>query len=60
MGLASVGAHKLGGMIRVGSIFQASHKIGQHRGRAGAKANAKFSVGSPLPILQARDDKHAE
>lgn len=60
MGLASVGAHKLGGVIRVASIFQASHKIGQHRGRAAAKANAKFPVGSPLPILQARDGKHAE
>ncbi len=60
MGLASVGAHKLGGLIRVGSIFQASHKIGQHRGRAAAKATAKFPVGSPLPILETRDGKHAE
>jgi sulfatase maturation enzyme AslB (radical SAM superfamily) len=60
MGLASVGAHKLGGMIRVGSIFQASHKIGQRRGRAAAKAATKFPVGSPLPILQVRDSKHAE
>ncbi len=60
MGLASVGAHKLGGMIRVGSIFQASHKIGRRRSRAAAKATAKFPVGSPLPILQTRDGKHAE
>ncbi len=60
MGLASVGAHRLGGMIRVGSIFQASHKIGQRRARSAAKATTKFPVGSPLPILHARDSKHAE
>ena len=31
MGLASVAAHKLGGVISVGSIFKASIKIGQYR-----------------------------
>ncbi|MGC1998831.1 MAG: hypothetical protein WA658_03180, partial [Candidatus Acidiferrales bacterium] len=60
MGLASVGAHKLGGMIRVGSIFQASHKIGQRRAGAAAKALKRFPVGSPLPVLQARDGKHID
>ena len=28
MGLAAIGTHKLGGLISVGSIFKASHKIG--------------------------------
>jgi hypothetical protein len=58
MGLASVGAHKLGGMLRVGKIFQASHKIGQRRAGARAKtATTQFPVGAPLPILQPRDEK---
>ncbi|MFZ0523146.1 MAG: radical SAM protein [Candidatus Acidiferrales bacterium] len=60
MGLASVGAHRLGGMIRVGSIFQASHKIGARRARAAAKSETQFPVGSPLPVLQARDGKHSD
>lgn len=59
MGLASVGAHKLGGMLRVGKIFQASHKIGQRRAGARAKTTiTQFPVGAPLPILQPRDEKH--
>jgi MoaA/NifB/PqqE/SkfB family radical SAM enzyme len=29
-GLASIGRHKLGGMVSVGSIFQSSHRIGEH------------------------------
>jgi sulfatase maturation enzyme AslB (radical SAM superfamily) len=60
MGLASVGAHRLGGMIRVGSIFQASHKIGVRRARAVAKSGTQFPVGSPLPVLQAPDGKHSD
>jgi sulfatase maturation enzyme AslB (radical SAM superfamily) len=52
MGLASVGAHKLGGILSVGSIFQASHKIGQRRARARAKAAGKYPAKNPLPILQ--------
>lgn len=35
MGLASIGAHKLGGMISVGTIFKASYKIGQNRWKKG-------------------------
>lgn len=60
MGLASVGAHKLGGMIRVGSIFQASHKIGQRRAGAATKVAKQFPVGSPLPVLQPRVGKHVD
>jgi MoaA/NifB/PqqE/SkfB family radical SAM enzyme len=52
MGLASVGAHKLGGILSVGSIFQASHKIGQRRARARAKAAGNYPAKNPLPILQ--------
>jgi sulfatase maturation enzyme AslB (radical SAM superfamily) len=60
MGLASVGAHKLGGMIRVASIFQASHKIGQHRATVLAKTTKHFPIGSPLPVLQPRGGKLVE
>ena len=38
MGLASVGAHRLGGMLPVGAIFKASFKIGQAVARARAEA----------------------
>ena len=48
MGLASVGAHKLGGILRVGAIFQASIKIGQRRSRS----KEKFQPKPALPILQ--------
>jgi MoaA/NifB/PqqE/SkfB family radical SAM enzyme len=48
MGLASVGAHKLGGMLAVGKIFQASHRIGLLRTKPAAKPRMK----NPLPILQ--------
>lgn len=58
MGLASVGAHKLGGILSVGSIFQASHKIGQRRARARTKPAGKYPAKNPLPILQG-DKKNA-
>ena len=48
MGLASVGAHKLGGFLPVGTIFQASIKIGQSR----AKSKEKFQPKPALPIMQ--------
>jgi MoaA/NifB/PqqE/SkfB family radical SAM enzyme len=48
MALASVGAHKLGGVLAVGTIFQASIKIGQSRARSREKYQAKPA----LPILQ--------
>jgi MoaA/NifB/PqqE/SkfB family radical SAM enzyme len=37
MGLASVAAHSLGGVLSVGSIFKASHKIGQTTAKFWAK-----------------------
>jgi sulfatase maturation enzyme AslB (radical SAM superfamily) len=48
MGLAAVAAHKLGGILSVGTIFKASIKIGQNRARSRAKYEAK----NTLPILQ--------
>jgi sulfatase maturation enzyme AslB (radical SAM superfamily) len=42
MGLAAVAAHKLGGVIPVGAIFNASIKIGQFRARRSA----------PLPVVE--------
>jgi len=44
MGLAAVGAHKLGGLIPVGAIFKASLKIG----RRGSKAHEPM----PPPVLR--------
>ena len=48
MGLASIAAHKLGGMLSVGAIFKASVKIGQNRAKLRAKDQAKEG----LHILQ--------
>jgi MoaA/NifB/PqqE/SkfB family radical SAM enzyme len=47
MGLASVGAHKLGGILPVGTIFNASVKIGRSR----ARRNSGIKPGQQLPIL---------
>jgi hypothetical protein len=41
MGLAAVAAHKLGGFIPVGMIFDASIKIGRARAKARTKQQAK-------------------
>ncbi|HEY0702134.1 MAG TPA: radical SAM protein [Candidatus Acidoferrales bacterium] len=54
MGLAAVGAYKLGGVIPVGGIFKASHKIGQMRARARGKSKPKPPAQNPLPILQGK------
>jgi sulfatase maturation enzyme AslB (radical SAM superfamily) len=43
MGLAAVGAHKLGGILPVGAIFKASVKIGQMR------ANGRSPQSRPAP-----------
>jgi MoaA/NifB/PqqE/SkfB family radical SAM enzyme len=52
MGLAAVGAHKLGGVLSVGTIFKASVKIGQrYRGKFGGKYQTK----DPLQILQVKE-----
>jgi MoaA/NifB/PqqE/SkfB family radical SAM enzyme len=53
MGLASVGAHRLGGVIPVGAIFRASLRIGQSK----AKARVKHRVQNPLRILPPTDPK---
>jgi len=50
MGLASVGAHKLGGVLAVGTIFKTSVKIGRNNARRKVRIDAKH----PLPILQAK------
>ena len=50
MGLASVGAHKLGGVLAVGTIFKTSLKIGRNNARRKVRIDAKH----PLPILQAK------
>jgi MoaA/NifB/PqqE/SkfB family radical SAM enzyme len=57
MGLASVAAHRLGGVVPVGAIFRASIKIGQSRARARSKGRAKNRMQNPLPILPAGEPK---
>jgi len=52
MGLASVAAHKLGGILPVGTIFKASIKIGESRARFRKKPGRKYQTSDPLPILQ--------
>jgi sulfatase maturation enzyme AslB (radical SAM superfamily) len=53
MGLASVAAHKLGGILPVGAIFKASIKIGRSR----AKVRAKRQAENGLRILQGTEEK---
>jgi len=55
MGLASIAAHKLGGMLSVGSIFKASVKMGQKR----AKARGNHKGKEPLHIFQAKEERCA-
>jgi hypothetical protein len=55
MGLAAVGAYKLGGIVPVGGIFKASNRIGRRRARTRFKAAAKNLHKNPLQILQGRD-----
>jgi hypothetical protein len=57
MGLASVGAHRLGGILPVSAIFKASFRIGQVV--AGARAEATPEVKNPLPILSSTGPKIA-
>jgi len=47
MGLAAIGAHKLGGIVPVGAIFNASVKIGRRR----ARRNSVIKPAQQLPIL---------
>ena len=59
MGLASIAAYKLGGILSVGTIFNASIKIGQNRAESRAKHNGKFGKKpqskDPLQILQVKE-----
>ena len=45
--LAAVAAHKLGGLIRVGAIFEASIKIGQARANGAGQPGPR----NELPVL---------
>jgi len=51
MGLASVAAHKLGGLLPVGAIFKASIHIGQLR----ANSRKKYRAKDLLPILHVEE-----
>jgi hypothetical protein len=53
MGLTSLAAHKLGGILSVGTIFKASVKIGQNR----AKFRAKYQAKDALQILQVKEER---
>jgi hypothetical protein len=52
MGLASVAAHKLGGILSVGTIFKASMRIGQNS----AKFRAKHQAKDALQVLQVKEE----
>jgi len=52
MGLAAVAAHKLGGILPVGSIFEASIKFGRKR----AKSKLGNQTQNTLPILQGSEE----
>ena len=52
MGLASIAAHKLGGILPVGTIFRASIRIGETRARFREKSGKKFQTKPPLQVLQ--------
>jgi MoaA/NifB/PqqE/SkfB family radical SAM enzyme len=51
MGLASIAAHKLGGILSVGAIFKASIRIGETRARYTEKSGQKYHK-DLLPVLQ--------
>jgi MoaA/NifB/PqqE/SkfB family radical SAM enzyme len=53
MGLAAVGAYKLGGILPIGAIFRASVKIGKKRARLRTKTPAK----DPLQVLQVKEER---
>jgi hypothetical protein len=47
-GLASIGKYKLGGLVRVGKIFDVSDRIGQRVNAVRAGASAGASAASPV------------
>jgi sulfatase maturation enzyme AslB (radical SAM superfamily) len=56
MGLASVAAHKLGGILSVGAIFKTSIKIGHMRAASRANSRTKQQAKDALPILQMKEE----
>jgi len=52
MGLASIATHKLGGILSVGTIFNASIRIGETRVRFRQRSGRKYQTKDPLPILR--------
>jgi sulfatase maturation enzyme AslB (radical SAM superfamily) len=54
MGLAAVAAHKLGGILSVGTIFQTSIKIGRNRAKYRGKF-ARYQTKDTLQILEAKE-----
>ena len=55
MGLAAVAAHKLGGILPVGTIFNASIKIALNRAKFRRKSGARYQAKDPLPILPIKE-----
>jgi MoaA/NifB/PqqE/SkfB family radical SAM enzyme len=55
MYLTAVAAHKLGGILSVGSIFKASIKIGQTRARYRGKYGGNSQTKDPMRILQGKE-----
>lgn len=53
MGLAAVGAHKLGGILPLGTIFKTSVKIGKKRARLRSNIPAK----DPLQVLRVKEER---
>jgi len=56
MGLASIGDHKLAGILSVGTIFNASIKIGQKRANSRVNAIGHPQAKGALRILQVKKD----
>jgi len=55
MGLASVAAYKLGGILPLGTIFKASIRIGEARSKYKRKSGQKSPTAHALPILQTKE-----
>jgi sulfatase maturation enzyme AslB (radical SAM superfamily) len=56
MGLASIAAHKLGGILSVGTIFKASIKIGQNRAKSRGRSRGKHQANDALQILRVKEE----
>jgi hypothetical protein len=56
MGLASIADHKLAGILSVGTIFNASIRIGQKRANSRMNAVSHPQAKDALRILQVKKD----